>query len=80
MTKDRVIFFSPYDGSIPMYFERMEEVVLGYVNGNHPKTINDYLEMFHILQFVEHYKYPNTWSNERIRGVLDYNNSSLIIQ
>lgn len=49
MTKERVIFFSPYDGSIPMYFERMEEVVLGYENGNHPKTINDYLEMFHIL-------------------------------
>lgn len=72
MTKDRVVFFGPYDGSIPMYFERIEEVVLGYENGNHPKTINDYLEMFHILQFVEHRKYPNTWSNERIRGVLDY--------
>lgn len=72
MTKDRVIFFGPYDGSIPIYFERMEEVVIGYENGNHPKTINDYLEMFHILQFIEHQKYPNTWSKERINGVLEY--------
>ena len=49
MTTDRVHFYSPYDLSIPMYIDRMVEVVKSYEEGKQPDGINDYLEMYHIV-------------------------------
>ena len=72
MNRDRVHFYSPYDLSNPMYIDRMVEVVESYENGAQPIGINDYLEMYHIVQFVEHGKYPSDWDDGRISGVKQY--------
>lgn len=61
MHVDRVHFYSSTDLRIPIQYERMEEVVKGYEEGKQPEDINDYLEMFHILQFVEHQVSPFSW-------------------
>ena len=58
--------------SIPMYINRMSEVVKSYEDGKRPDGINDYLEMFHIVQFIEHEKYPADWEESRIAGVKQY--------
>lgn len=72
MNKERVCFFSEHDGSIPFYCDRMEEVVKSYEEGGQPKDAADYLEMFHILQFVEHKKYPSSWTETRLDGIRQY--------
>lgn len=72
MLLERVHFFSEYDLSISVYIERMEEVVKAYEQGKQPEGINDYLEMFHIVQFIEHGKYPNDWEASRIAGIKQY--------
>ena len=55
-----------------MYIARMSEVVKSYENGAHPNGINDYLEMYHIVQFVEHGKYPSDWDDGRVSGIKQY--------
>lgn len=72
MHTDRVHFYSSTDLSIPMQYERMEEVVKGYEEGKQPENINNYLEMFHVLQFVENQVCPSSWSTERIEGIKRY--------
>ena len=72
MTTDRVHFYSTYDMGIPMYIDRMSEVVKFYEDGKQPDGINDYLEVYHIVQFVEHGKYPSDWDNGRISGIKQY--------
>ena len=72
MPTDRVHFYSSYDLSIPMYIDRMVEVVKSYEEGKQPDGINDYLEMYHIVQFVEHGKYLSDWKECRISGVKQY--------
>ena len=72
MIHDRVHFYSLCDMSIPMYINRMSEVVKSYEDGKRPDGINDYLEMFHIVQFIEHEKYPADWEESRIAGVKQY--------
>ena len=61
MNCERVHFYSSYDMSILMYIDRMSEVVKSYEEGKQPEGINDYMEMCHIVQFVEHGKYPVDW-------------------
>lgn len=72
MRKERVHFYSSYDLSISMQYDRMEEVVRGYEEGNSPQDINDYLEMYHILQFVENDVCPSAWTEERKSGIRRY--------
>lgn len=55
-----------------MYIDRMSEVVKSYEDGKRPDGINDYLEMFHIVQFIEHGKYPADCPESRIAGVKLY--------
>lgn len=50
----------------------MEKVVKTYEEGRQPASINDYLEMFHIVQFVEHGKYPEGWDESRVSGIKQY--------
>ena len=69
---ERVFYYSDYDMSIPMHIERMADVVRSYEEGKRPDGINDYLEMFHIVQFIEHEKYPADWEESRIAGVKQY--------
>ena len=40
-TVERVHYYSDYDMSIPMYIERMADVVRSYEEGNQPDGIND---------------------------------------
>lgn len=75
MHTDRVHYYSPYDMSIPMQYERMEEVVKGYEEGKQPESINDYLEMYHILKFVENQVCPSSWTAERLEGIRRYKES-----
>lgn len=72
MHTNRVHFYSSTDMSISMQYERMEEAVKEYEKGKQPENINDYLEMFKILQFVEHQVYPCYWSDERLEGIKQY--------
>lgn len=72
MTTNRVHFYSTHDLSNPMFIDRMSEVVKSYEEGKHPEGINDYLEMYHIVQFVEHGKYPLEWDESHISGVKQY--------
>lgn len=75
MHTDRVHFYGPYDTSISMQYERMEEVVKGYEEGKQPESINDYLEMYHILKFVEIQVCPSSWTVERLEGIRRYKES-----
>lgn len=69
---ERVHYYSDYDMSIPMHIERMANVVRGYEEGKQPDGINDYLEMFHIVQFIEHGKYPLDWEENKIVAIKQY--------
>lgn len=68
----RVHYYSDYDISIPLHIERMANVVRGYEEGKQPDGINDYLEMFHIVQFIEHGKYPLDWEENKIVAIKQY--------
>lgn len=72
ITEERVHYYSDYDMSIPMHIDRLADVVGGYEEGKQPGGINDYLEMFHIVQFVEHGKYPEGWDESRVSGIKQY--------
>lgn len=69
---ERVHYYSDYDISIPLHIERMANVVRGYEEGKQPDGINDYLEMFHIVQFIEHGKYPLDWEENKIVAIKQY--------
>lgn len=69
---ERVHYYSDYDMSIPLHIERMANVVRGYEEGKQPDGINDYLEMFHIVQFIEHGKYPLDWEENKIVAIKQY--------
>lgn len=72
ITVERVHYYSDYDMSIPMHIERMADVVRSYEEGNQPDGINDYLEMYHIVQFIEHGKYPQDWDENKIAAIKQY--------
>ena len=69
---ERIHYYSDYDMSIPMHIERMADVVRSYEDGNQPDGINDYLEMYHIVQFIEHGKYPQDWNENKIAVIKQY--------
>ena len=69
---ERVHYYSDHDMSIPLHIERMANVVRGYEEGKQPDGINDYLEMFHIVQFIEHGKYPLDWEENKIVAIKQY--------
>lgn len=72
MDIERVHFYSKYDLSVPMHVDRMSEVVEAYGKGKQPEDINDYLEMYHIVQFLEHGVYPTDWDDKQITCVKQY--------
>lgn len=72
MNSERVHFYSDNDLSVYTNIETMEKVVEAYEEGRQPVSINDYLEMFHIVQFVEHGKYPEGWDESRVSGIKQY--------
>ena len=72
ITVERVHYYSDYDMSIPMHIERMADVVRSYEEGNQPDGINDYLEMYHIVQFIEHGKYPQDWDENKMAAIKKY--------
>lgn len=72
MDIERVHFYSKYDLSVPIHVDRMSEVVEAYGKGKQPEDINDYLEMFHIVQFLEHGVYPTEWDEKQITCVKQY--------
>lgn len=72
ITVERAHYYSDYDMSIPMHIERMADVVRSYEEGNQPDGINDYLEMYHIVQFIEHGKYPQDWDENKIVAIKQY--------
>lgn len=72
MNSERVHFYSANDLSVYSNIDTMEKVVKTYEEGRQPASINDYLEMFHIVQFVEHGKYPEGWDESRVSEIKQY--------
>lgn len=72
MNSERVHFYSANDLSVYSNIDTMEKVVKAYEEGRQPVSINDYLEMFHIVQFVEHGKYPENWDESRVSEIKQY--------
>lgn len=55
-----------------MHIDRMWNVVESYEKGVQPADINDYLEMYQIVLFVEHEVYPTGWDEKRIESIKQY--------
>lgn len=72
MDVERVLFYSSTDINNPRLYERMESVVKDYEDGKKPEDINDYLEMYHIMQFAVNRCCPSSWSEERLNGIKLY--------
>lgn len=72
MNSERVHFYSANDLSVYTNIETMQRVVKAYEEGRQPVSINDYLEMFHIVQFVEHGKYPEDWAERRVSRIKQF--------
>lgn len=68
MTTERVHFYSTHHLSIPMHIDRMWDVVESY-EGGQPTDINDYLELYQIVLFVEHEIYPPGWDENRTESI-----------
>lgn len=62
--QNRVRFFSKSDLSVPSNVQMAEKVVEEYKNGRTPCDINDYLEMYQILLFMENGIYSKKWNEE----------------
>lgn len=73
MNSEHVHFYSANDLSVYTNIETMEKVVKAYEEGRQPVSINDYLEMYHIVQFVEHGKYPHDWDENKIAAIKQFN-------
>ena len=50
----------------------MWDVVESYEKGVQPTVINDYLEMYQKVLFVEHEIYPPGWDENRIESIKQY--------
>lgn len=70
--QERVLFFSKEDLSLSYYIRIAEKVVEEYSNGRIPKDINDHLEMFQIILFVENGVYSNKWDNSLLENIKNY--------
>lgn len=71
--EDRVLYFSPVDMSISYYLQMAENVVAEYENGREPLSANDFMELLHILRYVENNVYPKSWSDERVKFIESQN-------
>lgn len=71
--KDRVHFFSPDDLSVPHYLQMAEDVIAEYENGRIPKDASDFIELLHIIRYVENNVYLKSWTEERIKFITSQN-------
>lgn len=71
--KDRVHFFSTDDLSVPHYLQMAEDVIAEYENGRIPKDASDFIELLHIIRYVENNVYLKSWTKERIKFITSQN-------
>ena len=65
--QERVHYFSPYDMSIPLNWQRAEVVIDSYKNGWRPQDVCDVVELYNILQFVENDVAKKDWTEETLQ-------------
>ena len=67
--EDRVIYFSRYDSSIPLFYPRAETVIENYQKGWRPGDIVDIMEVYNIWLFVENCVFNKNWNEETVELV-----------
>jgi len=67
--RDQVHYYSANDGSIPFELNKAGEVVEKYKVGCRPEDVNDVIELYNILLFVENEVYRRDWSEETLEMV-----------
>lgn len=70
--QERVQFFSKSDLSLSYFIHIAEQVVEEYLNGRNPQDINDYLEMYHIILFVDNDVISDKWNEEVLNEINKY--------
>lgn len=60
----RVNYYSPYDMSIPLNWQRADVVVNKYKNGWRPQDVCDVVELYNILLFVENDVAKKEWTED----------------
>lgn len=67
--QERVHYYSPYDMSIPLNWQRAEVVIDNYKNGWRPQDVCDVVELYNIWQFVENDVAKKDWTDEMLQLV-----------
>ena len=67
--QERVHYYSPYDMSIPLNWQRAEVVIDNYKNGWRPQDVCDVVELYNIWQFVENDIAKKDWTDEMLQLV-----------
>ena len=62
--QERVHYYSPYDMSIPLNWQRAEVVIDNYKNGWRPQNVCDVVELYNIWQFVENDVAKKDWTED----------------
>lgn len=60
----RVNYYSPYDMSIPLNWQRAEVVINNYKNGWRPQDVCDVVELYNILLFIENDVAKKDWTED----------------
>lgn len=71
--KDRVHFFSTDDMSVPHYLRMAENVITTYENGRVAENASEFIELLHIIRYVENNVHPKSWTEERIKFIESQN-------
>ncbi len=65
--QERVHYYSPYDMSIPLNWQRADVVIENYKNGWRPQDVCDIVELYNVWQFVENDVGKKDWTEETLR-------------
>ena len=63
----RVHYYSPYDMSIPLNWQRADVVIDNYKNGWRPQDICDIVELYNTWQFVKNDVAKKDWTEETLQ-------------
>ena len=73
--KDRIHFFSTDDMSVPHYLQMAENVITEYENGRVAENASEFIELLHIIRYVENNVHPKSWTEERIQFIESQNDN-----
>lgn len=77
--QERVHYYSPYDMSIPLNWQRADVVIENYKNGWRPQNVRDIVELYNIWLFVENDVGKKDWTEETLQLIcLDFKKEVVI--